>query len=99
MARKNNRNASSRPKGNASRSAAVRPPLVIPAKKAPIQYGKAFVLLEDQQKNTFAYTHGKWSPHPMNIAQWQLSCSVTELPQKLNGMTRYEIRCPLPADD
>lgn len=67
-------------------------------KKAPVQYGKPFVLLEDASKNTFAFTGGAWVPHPMSIAECRVECQVKELPQQVNRMTRYEIRCPVPAD-
>jgi hypothetical protein len=33
----------------------------------------------------------------MSIAECRENCQVQELPQKVNGMTRYEIRYPLPA--
>ena len=67
-------------------------------KKAPVQYGKPFVLLEDASKNTFEFTGGAWVPHPMSIAECRVECQVKELPQQVNRMTRYEIRCPVPAD-
>ena len=35
----------------------------------------------------------------MSIAQCRQDCLVKELPQKVNGKTRYEVRCPLPAAD
>jgi hypothetical protein len=63
-------------------------------KKPPVQYGKPFVLLEDAQKNTFEYKGGAWIPHAMSIAECRLECQVTELPQKVNYMTRYEVRYP-----
>ena len=71
---------------------------VAAAKAPPIQYGKPFILLEDASKNTFGYQGGAWIPHSMTIAECrQDDCQVTELPQKVNNMTRYEVRCPLPA--
>jgi hypothetical protein len=59
-------------------------------------YGKPFILLEDLQKNTFEYLHGAWVPHPKRIAECRLDCLVKELPQKLNKMTRYEVRSQVP---
>ena len=74
------------------------PPVARPRfeKKPPVQFGKPFVLLEDQDKNTFEYARGAWIPYAMTIAECRLDCQVTELPQKVNGKTRYEIRAPLP---
>lgn len=63
-------------------------------KKAPVQYGKPFVLLEDEQKQTFVFQAGNWVAHAMSIAECRQSCQVKELPQKVNGMNRFEIRCP-----
>jgi hypothetical protein len=65
--------------------------------KPPTQYGKAFVLLEDTEKNTFEFAAGAWIPYGLTIAQCRKDCMVKELPQKVNGNTRYEIRCPVPA--
>jgi hypothetical protein len=67
-------------------------------RKPPIQYGKPFILLEDADKNTFEFKGGAWVPHAMSIAECRLECQVNELPQKVNLMTRYEIRYPLSAD-
>ncbi len=80
------------------RSAAPREAPLVYEKKPPTQYGKPFVLMEDQDKNTFEYAGGSWVAHAMSIAECRESCQVKELPQKVNGMTRYEIRYPLPTD-
>ena len=64
-------------------------------RKAPVQYGTAFVILEDMDKNTFEYAQGAWVPYAMSIAECRRDCQVKELPQKVNGKTRYEIRLPL----
>ena len=84
------------------KSRAPTPPTVVrqftPAvmeRKPPTEYGKPFVLMEDEQKNTFAYKAGAWIPHAMSIAECRQNCQVKELPQKVNRMTRYEIRCPV----
>jgi len=63
----------------------------------PTQYGKPFILLEDESYNTYEYALGAWVPYGMSIAQCRQEFLVKELPQKVNGKTRYEIRCPLPA--
>lgn len=69
------------------------PAAVLP--KAPTAYGKAFIVMEDEQKNTFEYRAGSWLPCADTIAQLRESCQVKELPQKVNRMVRYEIRRPL----
>jgi hypothetical protein len=51
--------------------------------------------MEDEQKNTFIYEGGAWVPHSASIAECRQTCQVKELPQKVNRMTRYEIRCPV----
>jgi hypothetical protein len=65
-------------------------------RKPPTVYGKPFVLLEDESKNTFEYAQGAWIPYSMTIAECKQDCQVKELPQKVNGKTRYEIRSPVP---
>lgn len=65
-------------------------------KKPPTQYGKPFILMEDENKNTFEFKGGAWVPHDRSIADCRQDCQVTELQQKVNRMTRYEIRCILP---
>lgn len=67
-----------------------------PMKQAATRFGPPFVLLEDGSKNTFKFQRGAWLPHDQTIAQCRVDCRVKELPQKVNGMTRYEVRCPLP---
>lgn len=69
---------------------AVRQPKVV------VEYGKPFVLMEDEHKNTFDFKGGKWIPHPLSIAECRQTCLVKELAQKVKGMTRYEIQSPLP---
>ena len=66
--------------------------------KPPTQYGKPLVLLEDSDKNTFEYVAGAWIPYGLTIAQCRHECLVKELPQKVNGNTRYEIRYPIPLE-
>jgi len=72
------------------RQAAPRPA----ERKPPTEYGKPFVVLEDGSKNTFVYDGGTWVPHSMTIDECRKMCLVKELPQKVNRMVRYEIRCP-----
>ena len=96
MARKHH-HQNNRPKsrGGAARDPNFRAAIVIPEKKIPIEYGKAFVLLEDVEKNAFIYKGGQWVRHTASIAECRQDCQVKELPQKINGMTRYEVRAPL----
>jgi hypothetical protein len=67
----------------------VRPAYVKPA---PKQYGKPFVLLEDDAKNTFEFIGGAWAPYSMSIAECRAAGEVTQLAQKVNKMTRYQVR-------
>ena len=61
---------------------------------APTVYGKAFIVAEDAAKNTFYFSQGAWVAYPESIAECRRTCLVKELPQKLNNMTRYEVRRP-----
>lgn len=70
-----------------------RPPAVT-ERAAPVVYGKPFILLEDKEKNTFIFKAGAWVPHEDSIAQCRQTCQVKQLPQGVNNMIRYEIRCP-----
>jgi hypothetical protein len=71
-------------------------PLERPASKPSIVYGKPFTLLEDEGKKTFEYQAGSWVPFALSIAECrQQSFRVDQLPQKVNRMTRYEIRRPV----
>ena len=96
MAQKNRFNHKrQKPSTTTPRSTPTRPEPVVYEKKAPVQYGQPFILMEDKEKNTFEYAAGAWVPHSMNIAECRQDCQVKELAQKVNGMTRYEIRYPL----
>jgi hypothetical protein len=95
MAR-NNRFSNIRQKSRARTAQATTreaPPVI--EKKPPTVYGKPFILMEDENRNTFDYKGGKWIPHAMTIAECRLTCLVKELPQKVKNMTRYEIQSPL----
>lgn len=61
----------------------------------PKVFGKPFIVLEAADKSTFVYQDGVWAPHEMTIAECRATCQVTELPQKVKQMTRYEVRCPV----
>lgn len=73
-----------------------RPPLVPYVPKPPVEYGKPVMILEDTARSTFEFKGGAWIPFAKSIAQCRLDCIVKELPQKINQMTRYEVRFPLP---
>jgi len=68
-------------------------------KKVPTVYGKPFILLEDTSKNTFWFKGGRWVAHTQTIAEYRENSQVKELPQKVNGMTRYEVRSAVSNDD
>lgn len=74
------------------RSQQVPEPVARPTKLPPPVYGAAFIILEDAQKNTFEYVGGNWQPFGRSIADCRLDCQVTQLAQKVNNMTRYEVR-------
>lgn len=63
-------------------------------RRAPVVYGKPFIVVEDEAKNTFIYKSGEWVPHAATIAECRQTCQVKELPQRVNKMIRYEIRAP-----
>lgn len=78
------------------------PPLrqtAAPQRKGRVEYDRPFILLEDANKDTFEFKLGQWTRHAMTIAECRQSCVVKELPQKVNGMTRFEIRSPLTVDE
>jgi hypothetical protein len=60
----------------------------------PVVYGKPFFVLEDAEKNTFIYQAGEWVSYASSIAECRQTCQVKELPQRINGRIRYEIRAP-----
>ena len=81
--------------GRGAAAAPARPPSLAEraAERGPAPvYGQPFVILEDAQKSTFIYKGGAWVPHDMSIAECRESGQVTELPQKVKQMTRYEVR-------
>jgi len=63
--------------------------------KEPVEYGTTFIVMEDGEKNTFSYNGSAWVAHRMSIAECKAECMVKELPQKVGGKIRYEIREPL----
>jgi hypothetical protein len=71
-----------------------RPP-VVTEPQATVVYGKPFVVLEDESKKTFVFKAGSWVEFEASISECkQQSCQVKQLAQKVNRMTRYEVRCP-----
>lgn len=72
----------------------LRKPPAVTERAQPVVYGKPFILLEDREKKTFIFQGGSWVPHSESIAQCRESCQVKELPQRVNQMVRYEVRCP-----
>ena len=92
-----NRFSRKKQKARAAQVTPLRAPISF-ERKAPVVYGKAVVVMEDEQKNTFVFKGGAWIPHEMSIADCRRECQVKELPQKVNRMTRYEIRFPVALD-
>jgi len=72
----------------------LRQPPTVTERPIPVVYGKPFVVVEDEGKNTFIFQAGNWVPHSESIAECRESCLVKELPQRVNGRVRYEIRRP-----
>jgi len=68
--------------------------LPVAVQRAPVVYGKPFILVEDAEKNTFIFKAGEWVQHPESIAECRQTCQVKELPQRVNGRIRYEVRAP-----
>ncbi|MEX2185301.1 MAG: hypothetical protein WD875_00840 [Pirellulales bacterium] len=98
MARNNRFQSRGKRKGRGG-VAPARPPAACAADRvAPTVYGDPFVIMEDENKGTFIYKSGAWVAHSMSIAECRESCQVTELPQKVKRMTRYEIREPVGAE-
>lgn len=69
----------------------VEPPRTL-ARPVTKEYGKPFVLLEDEHKKTFEFQAGAWVEYGRSIAECRVDGLVKELSQKVNKMTRYEIR-------
>jgi hypothetical protein len=63
-------------------------------RQAAVVYGKPFVVMEDEAKKTFVFKAGSWVEFEFSIAECRQSCQVKQLAQKVNRMTRYEVRCP-----
>lgn len=71
------------------------PPTAAPTplpRSTPKRYGTAFVLMENDQKQAFQYQNGAWVEFERSIADCRVDCQVKQLSQKVNNMTRYEIR-------
>jgi hypothetical protein len=60
-----------------------------------VVYGKPVIVMEDVEKNTFVYDGNAWAAYSHTIAECRQTCQVKALPQKVNGKTRYEVRCPV----
>jgi len=75
-----------------SPSAPAPPPVT--QRQPPVVYGQPFILLEDSQKVAFIYQGGNWVQYARTIAECRIDSQVKELPQKINGMTRYEVSSP-----
>lgn len=93
--------APNRPQNSKPKKRLVAPrytPKEAPAPYVPkpiVTYGPTVMLLEDSMRNTFEYKKGTWVPFAMSIAECRKECLVKELAQKVNDMTRYEVRFPI----
>lgn len=94
--RNRNHGKRQKPRATARHTPMLRALPVAIEKKVPVEFGRPFILLEDGQKDTFIYNGGQWTRHTKTIAECRHDCQVKELPQKINGMTRYEICSPVP---
>jgi hypothetical protein len=96
MARRNRHHSNrQKPHLRAARETTAKVATAPVEKKPPVVYGKPFIVLEDVHKSTFVYKGGQWVGHSATIAECRQDCQVKELPQKINGMTRYEICAPV----
>jgi hypothetical protein len=60
------------------------------------QFGKPFVVMEDDRKQTFVFEGGSWVAYTRSIAECRADqCRVNQLAQRVNNMTRYEVSDPL----
>jgi hypothetical protein len=94
MAQHNRFSHNKKQKARGGNAPHVRSPIVL-ERRVPVVYGKAVIVMEDEQKNTFVFKGGNWIPHEMSIADCRKECEVKVLPQKVNRMTRYEVRFPV----
>lgn len=95
MARPNSSN-------NARQNRQARPPIVVNTsvsarpKLVPKLYGKPYVVMEDDRKQTFIFDGGAWVAYSRSIAQCrEEQCQVKQLSQRVNKMTRFEVSDPL----
>jgi hypothetical protein len=97
MKKGNNRQQNhKRPRASRPSSDQTAAPVEMPReRKPPVRYGPTFILLEDQANNTFHYKAGVWAAHGVSITEYRATSQVKLLPQRINNMLRYEIRCPL----
>jgi hypothetical protein len=84
-------------KGKGSAAASRPPPLASNSveRRPATVYGNPITILEAADKSTFVFNNGDWVPYSMTIAECREACHVTELPQKVRQMTRYEVRPPV----
>lgn len=83
---------------NARQNRQARSPIVVNTdvsarpKFIPKQYGKPYVVMEDDRKQTFIFDGGSWVAYDRSIAQCRADqCQVKQLAQRVNNMTRYEV--------
>lgn len=97
MAQKHRNNQERKRSGRSHYAPVMSSPPVVYERKPPVVFDKPIVVLEDRDKNTFEFKAGAWVAHAYTIAECRAqNCQVKELAQKVNNMTRYEVRYPLP---
>jgi hypothetical protein len=76
----------------------VRAPIVVNTdvaarpKIVPKRYGKPYIVMEDDRKQTFIFDGGSWVAYSRSIAQCRADqCQVKPLAQRVNNMLRYEV--------
>ncbi len=92
MVKKQRFNSSGKRNGRQTRSAPPPPAPLVRTYNPPPVYGTAFILVEDKSKNTFLFKGGIWVAYHRTIAECKTDCEVTELPQRVNQMIRYQVR-------
>jgi len=87
--------SNSKPKKRADNPRSARQDMrTTPLAKVVVTYGAPVMLLEDAERNTFEFKAGRWVPFALSIVECRRDGLVKELPQKVNKMTRFEVRLP-----
>jgi hypothetical protein len=96
MAQRNRYHGAKRQKPRAAAPPPARAVAAAVEKPRPVVYGKPFLVLEDAKKAVFVIKDAQLVAHEKTIAAYRRDSRVQEMPQKIKGLTRYEICSPLP---